>query len=182
MIPGNSTSLVFAPGVVELSFLISVHQDGEPEPNEYFDLFLDEPWGGARLGAQQRTRITVIDHDSNGSTTDHMLSEWMDASVAVGFGDDRVQAIAGVTSNFTVVSRDALGRERGQGGDVFAVWVEASVGTESEESGVGYGMESLVSASCQAWNGVAVLVICPRRGESSMLGMRRGEEIGSWME
>lgn len=69
--PFASTSLTFAPGVVELSFLVGVHPDGVPEESEFFDLSLEGPWGGARLGAQHRTRVTVVDADGNGTTTDY---------------------------------------------------------------------------------------------------------------
>lgn len=56
---------------MELSFLLGVHQDGLPEEDEFFDILLEEAWGGARLGSQQRTRITIVDADRNGTTTDY---------------------------------------------------------------------------------------------------------------
>ena len=71
-----SNDLVFARGAVELSFLISVHQDGETESSEFFDLVLYDPWGGARLGAQHRTRVTIVDAQTNSSTSDHNLTSF----------------------------------------------------------------------------------------------------------
>lgn len=122
--PLRSTSLVFAPGEVELSLLLSVHEDGEPESNEFFDLFLYDPWGGARLGAQQRTRVTVVDAQSNSSTSDHTLTAFY-LGEGEGEAGDTHSIVAGTVDNVTLVSKDVLGRERGFGGDVFAVWVEA---------------------------------------------------------
>lgn len=38
-------------------------------------------------------------------------------------------------TNFTLVARDALGRERGEGGDVFAVWAEGRTDQVRVKSG-----------------------------------------------
>lgn len=128
---------------MELSFLVSVHQDGEAEGGEYFDLSLHQPWGGARLGAQQRTRVTIIDAESNGSRTDHALTTWFDEEGDVGEGgEEYIYVVAGAINNATIVARDALGNERGFGGDVFAAWVEGR-GEDSDEDG-----GTTVRASC----------------------------------
>ncbi|CAM9523958.1 unnamed protein product, partial [Hapterophycus canaliculatus] len=63
--------IVFNPGVVETSILLGVHEDGKAEPDEKFDLLLFEPWGGARLGAQRRTTVTIVDAEGNGTVTHH---------------------------------------------------------------------------------------------------------------
>lgn len=42
----------------------------------------------------------------------------------------REQAVAGQLTNFTLVARDALGRGRGEGGDLFAVWIERRIGVD----------------------------------------------------
>ncbi|CAM9128397.1 unnamed protein product, partial [Laminaria digitata] len=120
----TSNALVFAPGEVELSFLLSVHEDGEPENNEFFYLFLYDPWGGARLGAQQRTLVTVVDAQTNSSAIDHTLTTFY-LGQGEGEAGDTHAIVAGAVDNVTIVTKDALGRERGFGGDVFAVWVEA---------------------------------------------------------
>lgn len=122
--PFRSNSLVFAPGEVELSLLLSVHEDGEPETNEFFDLFLYDPWGGARLGSQQRTRVTVVDAQTNSSTSDHTLTTFY-LGGEEGEAGDTQSIVAGITYNVTLVAKDALGRNRGFGGDVFAAWIEA---------------------------------------------------------
>lgn len=125
--PLRSNALVFAPGQVELSLLLSIHEDGEPESNEFFDMILYDPWGGARLGSQHRTRVTVIDAQTNSSSSDHTFTTFY----LGGEEDDAGEAysiVAGTVENVTLVAKDALGRERGFGGDVFAAWVEAVKG------------------------------------------------------
>lgn len=130
-----SDSLIFLPGVVELSFLLGVFQDGVSEGNEYFDIFLHQPWGGARLGAQHRTRVTVVDVDGNGTTTDPLLTGVFVDDSEVDGGETVV--VAGIVNNATLVARDTLGGARRQGGDVFVAWVEGREG----DTGNGTGLE-----------------------------------------
>lgn len=154
--PQNTCSdeLVFAPGVVELSILLGIHEDGEAEPDEHFDLFLYKPWGGARLGSQHRARVTILDAELGGAVTHHSQStlhldgsgggsdaydvgSWEEKTVATEQGDDAVVAVAGTLQNATLVARNALGGLRGFGGDVFEAWVEVR-GAALEEGGI-YG-------------------------------------------
>lgn len=122
-----------------MSFLLNIHQDGEPEGNEYFDLFLYEPWGGARLGSQQRTRVTIIDADSNGTTTDYSLTTfYSDEDVSE---TEEIHVLAGAVNSLTLVAKDAFGRARGFGGGVFTIWVDA----REEEGG---SMEDLAVKRC----------------------------------
>lgn len=122
-----SNSLVFEEGVVELSFLVGIHEDGRRETVEKFDVFLYDPWGGARLGSQQRTRVEIIDAESSGTTTVATFTtlhydrdeDGGSMGSVVGIG-----TITGRVTNVNVVARDALGRARRFGGDLFAVWVE----------------------------------------------------------
>lgn len=145
-----SDDIVFNPGVVEMSILLGVHQDGEAETDEKFDLLLFEPWGGARLGSQQRTTVTIVDAEGNGTVPHHSTTSvhhhqddgdeygdaWevgeedasADASEFVDGDDGRITVVAGTVNNATLVARDALGRLTGFGGDVFDAWVEVSRG------------------------------------------------------
>eukprot|EP00903_Cladosiphon_okamuranus_P013586 g12653.t2 len=146
----TSDELVFAPGVVELSILLGIHEDWEVEPDEHFDLFLYEPWGGARLGSQHRARVTIHDVDIGGEVTHHSQSTlhldssdaygvgpWEEEMVATGWHDGVVVGVAGTVQNGTLVARNALGGLRGFGGDAFEAWVEVR-GAALEERGV-YG-------------------------------------------
>lgn len=133
--------------MVELSILFGVHEDGELENDEYFDLFLHAPWGGARLGSQQRTRVTVIDAESTGAVAHHTTSvlhyeptgddgysglydeSWEGGETAhEGHGDDDyaggIVVEAGTVQSGTLVAKDAMDELRGFGGDVFVAWVE----------------------------------------------------------
>lgn len=129
-----SNSLVFEEGMVELSFLVGIHEDGKRETVETFDVFLYDPWGGARLGSQQRTRVEIVDAESSGTTTAAPFT-----TLYCNRDEDRgstgsvveINAIAGKVTKVDVVARDALGRARRFGGDLFAVWVEGR-----EEAGV----------------------------------------------
>lgn len=152
--PTCSDELIFAPGVVELSILLGIHEDGEAEDDEHFDLFLYEPWGGARLGSQHRTRVTIHDAETGGAVTHHSQTalhyadpgDGSDAYDDDGTGEGETAAaitgqgdviVAGVVQNATLVARDALGGLRGFGGDVFEAWVEVG-GAAVEEGGI-YG-------------------------------------------
>lgn len=143
--------------MVELSILVGIHEDGEVENDEYFDLLLHAPWGGARLGSQQRTRVTVKDAESDGAVAHHATSalhfdptddggsssqsyhesgEGVETSNAKDDddeddddGDDASSIVveAGTVQNGTLVAKDAMGGLRGFGGDVFTAWVEVKV-------------------------------------------------------
>ncbi|CAM9174743.1 unnamed protein product, partial [Chrysoparadoxa australica] len=55
----GSTEVVFDEGVIELSFLVTIHDDGEQEGDEAFDLYLYAPRHGAVLGPQSQTRLLL---------------------------------------------------------------------------------------------------------------------------
>lgn len=55
--------LDFPHGVVQKSFLINILNDNLVEENEVFQVILETPEGGAALGPQFRTNITIIDDD-----------------------------------------------------------------------------------------------------------------------
>lgn len=131
---------MFDEGVVELSFLVGIHEDGRRETAEKFDVFLYDPWGGARLGSQQRTRVEIIDAESSGTTTVATFTTLHHDRDEDGGSDTgsvvEIGAIAGRVTNVTVVARDALGRRRRFGGDLFAVWVEGrEEGSGDDEKG-----------------------------------------------
>ncbi|CAM9146088.1 unnamed protein product, partial [Ectocarpus sp. 8 AP-2014] len=192
-----SDELVFDPGVVELSILLGVHEDGEAETEEYFDLFLLEPWGGARLGSQQRTRVTILDAESNGTVTHHSTTSLLfdrDSSDGIIYeeetqssgydadddDDSDVVVVAGTLGNVTLVAKDALGRLRGFGGDVFEAWVEVRGEEEGETYGVKGGSVSLdgynASVDLES-NGIPLT--SPAAVEAATPAMVRVEDLGS---
>lgn len=184
--------------MVELSILLGVHEDGEAETDEYFDLFLLEPWGGARLGSQQRTRVTILDAESNGTVTHHSTTSLLfDRDSSDGFDyeeevqtsgydadddddSDAVVVVAGTLENVTLVARDALGRLRGFGGDVFEAWVEV----RGEEDGETYATngDSGSLGGYDASVGFAstgIPLTSPAAVEAATPAMVRVEDLGS---
>lgn len=185
--------------MVEISILLGVHEDGEAETEEYFDLFLLEPWGGARLGSQQRTRVTIFDAESNGTVTHHSTTSLLfdrDSSEDYDYEEetqtsgydaddddddsDVVVVVAGTLGNVTLVARDALGRLRGFGGDIFEAWVEV----RGEEEGETYGVKG-GSGSFDGYNASVGLesngipLTSPAAVEAATPAMVRVEDLGS---
>ena len=60
----SSQSLVMEESVVQLSFLITIHDDVIVERNETFLLQLRNVQGGAMRGPQMKTTVTIIDDDA----------------------------------------------------------------------------------------------------------------------
>ena len=95
----TSQTLTFPPGVVALSFLITIHDDAKFDPRETFTLALTDPTGGATLGPQRRCIVTIVDNDrSKASARD---------TVAVGTG--LTHGETGVQSKFNVFARAPSG-------------------------------------------------------------------------
>ncbi|CAM9298355.1 unnamed protein product, partial [Choristocarpus tenellus] len=123
----SSTTLVFESGTTEMSFLLSIHQDGIPESDETFNLLLENPRGGARLGAQRKTSVEIIDGDRNGSTDPSLtwaIGHITNITGEHALGTKKVEGVAGETGNLTLVSMDSEGQPRGEGGDIYTAWVE----------------------------------------------------------
>ena len=140
---------MFDEGVVEVSFLLSVHEDGQRETAEHADLLLHDPWGGARLGAQYRTRIKVVDAESKGMTADATLTTLTYDDGSSGSEDSgEIDTIAGTITYVTVVAKNAFGRRRRFGGDHFAVWVEVREEAEDDD-----GDDENVGSSVRETNG-----------------------------
>lgn len=186
--PPPSDEIVFTPGVVELSILLGVHEDGEVETDEHFDLFLYEPWGGARLGSQQRTRVTILDAESNGTVTHHSESAlfYPESSDDYDGDDDEeeeeetaddddvvvVDVVAGTLENATIVAKDALGGLRGFGGDVFDAWVEV----RGEQEEVIYGNTAILDGINFSSYSSSVVGI---RSTAAAAAVTRVEDLGS---
>ena len=59
----SSQELIFEEGMVMVSFLVTINDDVAVEGNETFALVLLEPTGGASLGPQAVTQVTILDED-----------------------------------------------------------------------------------------------------------------------
>ncbi|KAJ1455738.1 hypothetical protein M885DRAFT_440724 [Pelagophyceae sp. CCMP2097] len=108
----TSLRLEFAPGVVELSFLVTIHDDRLLEADEECAFRLHSPAGGAVLGPQRTTVLTIRDDDA--FRTAARYSRWR--------GD--WHGVAGVPSGIYVVAHSAFGQISRIGGDRFVVEVE----------------------------------------------------------
>lgn len=184
---------MFAPGVVELSILLGIHEDGEAEDDEHFDLFLYEPWGGARLGSQHRTRVKIHDAETGGAVTHHSQSALHfdgsgdgsgdayddgsgegEAAAAAGQGDI---AVAGTVQSATLVARDALGGLRGFGGDVFEAWMEVRGAVVEEGGAYGDGVASLDAKDTSSYSASAFDGAPPAAAAAA--AVTRVEDLGS---
>lgn len=107
-----ATTLTFDPGVVELSFLVSIHDDRHHEDDEtaIFELFQAD--GGATLGPQKRTELTIIDDDAHRTSAKFSL-----------FGGDW-RGVAGEVSNLAIAAYSGAGNQVRVGGSHFLVELE----------------------------------------------------------
>lgn len=188
--PLLSDELVFAPGVVELSILLGVHEDAEAEAHEQFDLFLYEPWGGARLGSQHRTRVTINDAETGGAATTHHSRSALhyddpgDGGDVYDDGSEEMGpaasargdvVIAGTAKSATLVARNALGGLRGFGGDAFEARVEVR---GAAEEGNLYGDVSFVDGT-EASSYSASAAGAASAAAAAAAAITRVEDLGS---
>ena len=59
----TNQTIVFRPGQIRASFLVTINDDRIMEANETFSVHLSKPMGGCQLGTQSRTIVTIIDDD-----------------------------------------------------------------------------------------------------------------------
>lgn len=106
-----STNLEFGDGVVELSFLVSIHDDRVFEVDETAIFELLGVSGGATLGPQRRTELKIVDDDAYRTS----------AANSIIRGDWR--GVAGVPSDFVIAAFSGAGEPMRVGGDYFLVEV-----------------------------------------------------------
>lgn len=122
--------LVFAPGEIVKSFLITINDDELVEANETFLLTLHDPVGGASLSPQKQAIVTIIDDDrallNNANTT---------AAGAALAGPN----VAGNLASFIITGHDYSGA--GVSGQEFVLQVRDTSATmdsaENLDGGVG---------------------------------------------
>ena len=89
----SSQTLWFYPGIVEKTFLVRIIDDNLVEGDEVFQVYLGTPTGGAHLGPQYRTYVTIIDND---------LSQINAKFTRPVGGDNTIKATAGVPYSSTI--------------------------------------------------------------------------------
>jgi hypothetical protein len=67
LITNSLVRLAFAANQTLTSFAITPVNDGDVEPDKTIELTLQNPTGGATLGSQQTTRVTIVDNDRVGT-------------------------------------------------------------------------------------------------------------------
>ena len=95
----ESLILTFLPGVIRMTFHITIFDDIELEQNERFQLFLHDPSDGGHLGSQLSTIVTILDDESERASTK--------LSILSGLGLSR--GIAGHTSEILISLKDPAG-------------------------------------------------------------------------
>ena len=112
----SSQSLHFYPGVVERTFLVRIIDDNDVEGDEVFQVYLGNPTGGAHLGPQSRTNVTIVDNDL------HLLNAKFTRPVG---GINTVTQTAGAVFNTTIQAAIAYQRlPMTTGGERFLAVVE----------------------------------------------------------
>lgn len=104
----SSQTLVFAEGVVELAFQLTIHDDFIFEGNETFRVWLRDPAASdprATLGNQRSALVTIIDDDSDQTVAPKSYVIAPDSSLKLG-------GVAGDTLRFFIQSVLGSGVER----------------------------------------------------------------------
>ncbi|KAG5178646.1 hypothetical protein JKP88DRAFT_346923 [Tribonema minus] len=121
--------ITMAAGVIEASWLLTIHDDDDVEADEAswllaihdddveadeaFEVYLLDPRGGARLGSQRRATVWIRDDDA--------LTTLAPASTAAGTGI--AGAVAGYSAAFTVTSMTPAGIPQTGGGDTYVATI-----------------------------------------------------------
>ncbi|DAZ99199.1 TPA: hypothetical protein N0F65_008232 [Lagenidium giganteum] len=109
----SSQTLTFLEGVIEQSFLFTIHDDLVAEPDETFRVVLRQPTSESRagLGNQRDAHITILDDD--GDKIDAPTTFVVDPATTLLKG-----GLAGVALNFTIQSVQGNGALKRIGRDV----------------------------------------------------------------
>jgi len=110
----TSQTVQFDEGVIELSWLITIHDDRDYEGDETFTLSLNEPTGSSStvtLGPQRTTTVTIIDNDQP-------LTGWANSKF---YGD--YDCVAGEYCTYTIDAYSTTGVRQYTGGDRWMIEV-----------------------------------------------------------
>ena len=117
----SSQELVFEQGVIEKTFLITIHDDRQVEGDERFQVILHDPRGGASLGHQKSTIVTIIDDDGRQTDTRNTgiaTSTGRRLSSGSSLGD-LFSVIAGEVNTYMIQATRGDGTAQTTGGDVY---------------------------------------------------------------
>jgi len=108
---GNET-VVFRNGQIRASFLVTINDDRMNEADETFSVHLSNPTGGARLGTQSRTIVTIIDDDEHKTCSDK--------TTLLGHNNNHLGSVeAGSDLQFSLLAKSCSGNDQTIGGDTF---------------------------------------------------------------
>lgn len=89
----TSGTLTFAPGVTQQSFTVPIVPDGIPEPDETFRVVLGTTTGGATLGDDDETTVTILAQASAAAIP--TVSEWGLIAMTIGLALLAMKAVRG---------------------------------------------------------------------------------------
>ena len=101
--------------IQQVSFLVTIHDDSEVEPDEQFALYLTDATGGAYIGPSSMTIITIADDDT------YKTSYALSFPASTGF---TAVGTAGALTNVTIVAVRFDGKAQRLGGDLFMLTAE----------------------------------------------------------
>ena len=138
----TTQTLTFAPGEIEKSFLVTIHDDRAfdyADVNRRFLLTLSNPTNGAALGPQHRSIITIIDDDRDytSSYNSYTFSPGLAHSLLTSAYNEKgteykektttynvamhKRGIAGTSNEFTIKAMSCTNAAQSAGGDEFLV-------------------------------------------------------------
>ena len=110
----TNQTVVFRPGQIRASFLVTINDDRVMEANETFSVHLSKPTGGCQLGTQSRTIVTIIDDDELRTCSNETY-------VGLNRQDLGSDVVAGTPLNLTVIAKKCNGDLQTVGMDVIRV-------------------------------------------------------------
>lgn len=123
VLPQDGT-ITFGPGELTKQIQVEVNEDDEKEGNETLKLVLSNVTGGAKLGSQDFTELTIRDNDLD---EDDTLLQFSSSSYTVAEGDEegeatiRVQRLGNLQGQSKVMFKTQSGNNTQEGEDYDAV-------------------------------------------------------------
>lgn len=102
-------TLTFEHGIVRKTFLLAINDDNYPEGDETFQLILSEPTGGASLGNQYITQVTILDDETLKPTRINFLNSTAAVNISSLYPAGQEAQFSLITRNYqgVIVAADA---------------------------------------------------------------------------